>query len=61
MELNDAEIKAAVAIAQDMDLMNWARDYTGLKDTSTAPMDVLAQLHQDYPGGVLNFYNEKKF
>lgn len=61
MELTASEQRDAIAITQDLDLMNLARDYTGLTNTSVPPLDVLASLHAHYPGGVSQFYNEKKF
>lgn len=61
MELSTSEQKHAIAITQDLDLMNMARDYTGLTDTSVPPLTVLESLHAHYPGGVSQFYNEKSF
>lgn len=61
MELTASESKDAFAITQDLDLMNMARDYTGLTDTAVPPLAVLVSLHTHYPGGISQFYNEKKF
>lgn len=61
MEFSTSESTDALRIKDDMDLMNLARDYTGLTDTSVPTSEVLEALHTYYPGGVSQFYNEKKF
>ena len=61
MELTKSEQRDAFAIQDDLDLMNMARDYTGMTNTSIPASKILEYLHTLYPGGVSQFYNEKKF
>lgn len=62
MDLTEQERKDAEAIMDDLDLSNLARDYTQMSNVRAYPMaDVLSTLHATYPGGISQFYNEKKF
>lgn len=60
-EFTREQQKAIDGIVGDLDLSNMARDYTHLTDTKVNIASVLAELESNYPGGIIQFYNEKKF
>lgn len=60
MKLTPTEVKHARAVEEDMDLMIRAREYVHEPD-STPAMDVLALVHDAYPGGITQFYLNNRF
>lgn len=60
MQLTPTEAKHALEVSYDMDLMILAREYVHEPD-STPAMEVLALVHDAYPGGITQFYLNNRF
>jgi hypothetical protein len=61
MSLTPSEKKHAEEVAWDMDLMNLARELVNMEDTSYTTATVLEAVHENYQGGITQFYLQNRF
>jgi len=61
MNWTASEKKYADEVAWDMDLMERARKLVDMDDTSYSTQTVLETVHENYQGGIVQFYLQNSF
>jgi hypothetical protein len=61
MNWTASEKKYADEVAWDMDLMEQARKLVNMDDTSYSTQVVLEAVHENYQGGIVQFYLQNSF
>lgn len=61
MSLTPSEKKHAEEVAWDMDLMTMARELVNMEDTDYTTQTVLEAVHENYQGGITQFYLQNRF
>jgi hypothetical protein len=61
MNWTASEKKHAEEVAWDMDLMTMAREFVNMEDTDYKTQVVLEAVHENYQGGISQFYLQNRF
>ena len=59
--MTKAEQRDAVAVSADPDLMIRAREFADMRDLSRSVDEVLDHVHENYEGGITQFYLANRF